>query len=164
MSGVVDASPASWAITGLWHGGIAVSDMEQSLRFYRDGLALEVVVDRVASDEYLFRILALRAESIRIVYLRIPQTSSMIELLEFRGIEREPVSARPCDPGCSHLCLYVSGIDALHSRLKGMGFPSRAPGPTLITAGPNLGAKGLYMIDPDGYLLELFERPSAAGP
>ena len=32
-------------ITGFFHGGIAVSDMEASLRFYRDTLGLEVHFD-----------------------------------------------------------------------------------------------------------------------
>ena len=149
-------------IGGLFHGGITVSDMDRSLNFYRDGLGLEVVVDRVASDAYLFRILALVATEVRIVYLKVPRSESFIELLEFHGVERHAASARPCDPGAGHLCLYVLDITGLHKRLTGMGFRSRAEGPELITAGPNKGAKGVYFSDPDGYLLELFERPPAA--
>ena len=32
-------------ITGFFHGGITVKDMEASLKFYRDGLQLEVEFD-----------------------------------------------------------------------------------------------------------------------
>jgi len=148
-------------ITGLFHGGISVSDMDRSLAFYRDGLGLETVVDRVASDAYLFRILALHGTELRIVYLKIPGSDAFIELIEFRGLERHPASARPCDPGAGHLCLYVSDIRALHQRLTEGGFQSRAEAPELITAGPNKGAYGVYFRDPDGYLIELFQRPPA---
>ncbi len=150
-------------IVGLFHGGVSVSDMDRSLAFYRDGLGLETVVDRIAKDAYLFRILALNATELRIVYLKIPGSDAFIELIEFRGLERHPASARPCDPGAGHLCLYVSDIAAIHQRLTEKGFHSRAVAPELITAGPNKGARGVYFSDPDGYLIELFQRPPATG-
>jgi lactoylglutathione lyase len=150
-------------VIGFFHGGISVSDMDRSLTFYRDGLQLEVVVDRIANEPYVFTILAIHATELRIVYLKIPGTDAFIELIEFRGIERHPASARPCDPGAGHLCLYVSEISAIHQRLTERGFHSRAAAPELITSGPNKGARGVYFNDPDGYLIELFQRPPAAG-
>ena len=35
------------AITGFFHGGVPVRDMDRSLRFYRDGLGLEIEFDRM---------------------------------------------------------------------------------------------------------------------
>jgi catechol 2,3-dioxygenase-like lactoylglutathione lyase family enzyme len=99
-------------VIGFFHGGISVSDMDRSLTFYRDGLQLEVVVDRIANEPYVFTILAIHATELRIVYLKIPRTDAFIELIEFRGIERHPASARPCDPGAGHLCLYVPNADS----------------------------------------------------
>jgi lactoylglutathione lyase len=148
------------SVGGFFHGGITVADMDRSLSFYVDGLELEVLGDRVTSDAYLAEVLALQPESLRIVYLRIPETPVILELLEYRGLERHPAAARPCDPAVAHLGFYVDDVDAVYARLQGMGFRSRSAGPVNITAGPNRGARSVYMSDPDGFYIELFQRPA----
>jgi catechol 2,3-dioxygenase-like lactoylglutathione lyase family enzyme len=147
------------AVTGFFHGGITVGDMERSLTYYRDGLGLDVAYDTVVDGPYLPVVLGLTFDSIRAAYLVIPG-GGFIELLEYRGIERMSAASRPCDYGAGHLCLYVSGIDGLWERLMSMGFSARSPGPVDVTAGPNAGARTIYLLDPDGYSLELFQRPS----
>ena len=149
-------------ISGLFHGGITVDDMERSLRFYRDGLGLEVASDRIANESYLYRVLEVATRSsVRIVYLRMRQTSAFIELLEFLGEDSSPKRSEPTDPGAGHLSLYVDGLEDLHRRLSDQGYRYRGSGPVLITAGPNRGAKAVYFHDPDGYLIELFEAAKA---
>lgn len=146
-------------ITGFFHGGITVKDMETSLKFYRDALQLEIEFDVINGADYLRKVVALPFSEIRIVYLRIPN-GGFIELLEYRGLERQPASSRPCDFGGGHLCLYVDDVDALAKRMHSLGFSSRSESPVDIVAGPNIGAKVLYCIDPDGYFVELFQKPA----
>lgn len=149
------------AVTGFFHGGITVRDMDRSLVFYRDGLGLEQEFDRVLDAPYLKTVLGLAFDHIRAVYLRIPG-GGFVELLEYVGIERLPAASRPCDFGAGHLCLYVDDVAALHARLVGLGFAARSGSIVEIDAGPNQGAKSCYMTDPDGYAVELFEkRPGA---
>lgn len=149
------------AVTGFFHGGITVSDMDRSLGFYRDGLELEMEFDKELHGPYLPVVLDLDFSYIRAVYLRIPG-GGFIELLEYHGIERLSAAARPCDYGAGHLCLYVEGIDEIYERLVGLGHRARADGVTDITEGPNQGARSLYMLDPDGYPVELLQkRPGA---
>jgi catechol 2,3-dioxygenase-like lactoylglutathione lyase family enzyme len=119
-------------------------------------------MQRIFTEPYIFEIVALQPTAMRIAYLKIPQSSVILELIEFQGIERHPGSARPCDPGTGHFCLYVGDIDALHERLAAAGIRSRSAAPVTITAGPNRGSKVVYVSDPDGYLVELFERRTAA--
>jgi len=145
-------------ITGFFHGGITVKDMEASLKFYRDGLQLEVEFDVINSADYLRTVVAMPFSEIRIVYLRIPN-SGFVELLEYRGVERHSASARPADFGGGHLCLYVDDIEAISARMQKLGYSSRSDKPVDIVAGPNIGAKVIYMIDPDGYFIELFQKP-----
>jgi len=145
-------------ITGFFHGGITVKDMEASLKFYRDGLQLEVEFDVINSADYLRTVVAMPFSEIRIVYLRIPN-SGFVELLEYRGVERHSASARPADFGGGHLCLYVDDIEAISARMQKLGYASRSDKPVDIVAGPNIGAKVIYMIDPDGYFIELFQKP-----
>jgi catechol 2,3-dioxygenase-like lactoylglutathione lyase family enzyme len=148
-------------IVGFFHAGVTVSDLDRSLAFYRDLLGMEVSMERVFTEPYIFEIVALQPAAMRIAYMKIPQSSVIVELSEFQGIERHPGSGRPCDPGTGHFCLYVRDIDALHARLTAHGVRSRSAAPVTITAGPNRGSKVVYVSDPDGYLVELFDRRAA---
>lgn len=145
------------AVTGFFHAGITVRDMETSLRFYRDGLGLEQQFDRLLDADYLRAVLALDFTAIRAVYLAIPG-GGIVELLEYQGIERMPARSRPSDFGAGHVCLYVDGIAELTTRLIAHGGVPRSAEPVMITSGPNEGATSIYLCDPDGYAVELFER------
>jgi len=149
------------AVTGFFHSGVTVRDMDRALVFYRDGLGLEQEFDRILDAPYLRTVLGLDFEHIRAVYLRIPG-GGFVELLEYVGIERMSAESRPCDFGAGHLCLYVDDVDAMHARLVGLGFRARSADVVAITAGPNEGARSCYMIDPDGYAVELFQKRPAA--
>jgi lactoylglutathione lyase len=149
------------SVTGFFHGGITVRDMDRSLVFYRGGLGLEQEFDRILDAPYLKTVLGLDFDHIRAVYLRIPG-GGFVELLEYHGVERFPAASRPCDYGAGHLCLYVDDVEAVHARLVGLGFTARSAEVVDITAGPNAGARSCYMADPDGYAVELFQkRPGA---
>ena len=148
-------------VTGFFHAGITVRDMDVSLPFYRDGLGLEVAFERVLGADYLRTVLALPLLNIRIVYLHIPG-GGYVELLEYRGLETVPASSRPCDYGAGHLCLYVDDIDELVGAAQAKGYRSRSRFPVDITEGPNAGARSIYLLDPDGYAVELFQKPSTA--
>lgn len=165
MGATIDGTtPYPWStmatVTGFFHGGITVSDMDASVPFYRDGLGLEVAFDRILDGSYLPVVLDLPLTTIRTVYLHVPG-GGYVELLEYRGLERLPAASRPCDPGAGHLCLYVEGIDEIWERVQAMGFRSRSGHCIDITAGPNAGARSIYLLDPDGYPIELFQRPPA---
>ncbi len=146
------------AVTGFFHAGITVTDMERSLPFYRDALGLEIEFDRFLDGDYLRDVLALRFDGIRAVYFRLPG-GGFVELLEYKGIERSPASGRPCDPGAGHVCLYVDDIDVVTRRAFAHGYSARTAAPVAITSGPNAGARSIYLVDPDGYNVELFQRP-----
>ena len=150
-------------VTGFYHAGVTVTDMERSLAFYRDLLGLEVEFDVRLDGAYLREVLALAFDRIRAVYLRIPG-GGFIELLEYEGIERFPAAARPCDPGGGHVCLRVADIHRLVERLQAAGYVARGGRVTAITAGPNRGARSTYMSDPDGYSVELFEAADKPEP
>lgn len=147
----------SESVVGIFHGGVTVSDMERALVFYRDGLGLEVEFDRTFDAPYLKVLLNLDFDRIRAVYLRVPG-GGFVELLEYEGIERMPAAARPCDPGAGHLCFYVKDIQGLFSRLVALGFNARSSAVVDIESGPNSGSSAVYMLDQDGYRVELLQR------
>ena len=56
----------STRITGFFHGGVAVSDMDRSLAFYRDLLGLEVHFDiTVDAVDYVRTLLGIEMRDVR---------------------------------------------------------------------------------------------------
>jgi catechol 2,3-dioxygenase-like lactoylglutathione lyase family enzyme len=150
--------PSAGRVAGFFHAGVTVSDMEASLRFYRDGLGLEASFDGESAVTNARQIWNIDPERVRVVFLTVPGSDAFVELFEFMGIERHPASARPCDYGAGHMCLFVADADALHERMVELGFRSRAGAVVTIEAGPHAGAKVAYLIDPDGYHVEVYEK------
>src|SRR5436309_14370008 len=113
------------SVTGFFHGGITVRDMDRALVFYRDGLGLEQEFDRILDADYLKTVLGREFDHIRAVYLRIPG-GGFVELLEYVGIERLSAASPPADYGAGHLCLYVDDVAATFRRLRGLDFQARS--------------------------------------
>lgn len=147
-------------VTGLWHAGVTVSDMNAALGFYRDALGLEVLSTRELDGAYCAPIIRMDPESVTAVFLGIPNTDSQIELFEYKGLERHSASSRPCDYGAGHFCLLVDDVDAVHRRITDLGFDSRGS-VVEIDSGPRKGAKAVYLKDPDGYHVEIYQPPPA---
>ena len=147
------------SITGFFHAGVTVGDMETALRFYRDLLGLEVYSDGWTGGDHARRIWGIEPGRVRVVFLRVPGSDTVIELFEFTGIERHTASARPCDYGAGHMCLFTDDADELHARALSQGFRSRGGEVVAIDRGPHSGVKAVYLIDADGYHVELYEKP-----
>src|SRR5262245_63809923 len=150
-------------ITGAHHTSFTVADLERSLAFFRDHLGLEVVVTREVSADYFGRIVGLPGCRLRAALLRIPGSAHHVELFHYLTPPGEPCRPRPCDPGSSHLALLVDDLPALYERLRSadVAFVSE---PVRIEAGPNAGGYGVYLRDPNGVLIELFQPPRRALP
>jgi catechol 2,3-dioxygenase-like lactoylglutathione lyase family enzyme len=150
----------AWAITGPRHAGITVSDLDRSLAFYDGLLGLEVLWRRLYAEPEISRIVGVpEATALDIAMLRVPGSDFEVELLEYRGVEPVSGASPPSHSGTGHVCLFVTGIDALHAELREHGVAFRSDGPVEMTAGANAGGKSLYSLDPDGYVVELHERP-----
>ncbi len=147
-------------ITGFWHAGITVSDLDASIAFYCDVLGLELL-RRATSSSVAERVWNLPGARGRIAFIDIPGSDTVIELTEFRDVEQHSASARPCDPAHGHVCFYVENLDELHDRLTANGYRTRSNEVVTLVDGAGAGGKAVYLIDPDGYHVELFERPSA---
>lgn len=149
-------------VVGYSHVGITVSDMDQALGFYRDGLGLELVSDGGYDAPYLHAILGVPFASIRIARLQVPGIGH-IELLDYLGTAKEKRSADPSRPASGHLALNVTDLDAALARLAAAGFTPVSDAGVLVDRGVNVGSLVAYIADPDGYFIELIQRPRADG-
>jgi catechol 2,3-dioxygenase-like lactoylglutathione lyase family enzyme len=149
-------------VVGVWHTGLTVRSLERTLAFYCAGLGFEVLsrsMTSAAASQTWDRPGARAA----VVFLRVPGSDVTVELFEFTevGVEQQSAAAPPWDYGSSHLCLLVDDLEAVYARLRGLGHRARSPGVVSIQDGPSAGAKVVYMLDPDSYHVELFQRPAA---
>jgi catechol 2,3-dioxygenase-like lactoylglutathione lyase family enzyme len=146
---------------GFFHIGITVADIDRSLVFYRDILGLEVTSDTTRQQDELGSlrtIIGVDAETARIAFLRVPPTDDVfVELFQYTGVEQHPASARPWDLAASHCCFYVHDAEEVYRRLLDGNYRTRGP-LTTVASGPHAGAKAVYAIDPDGYVVEIYQR------
>ena len=124
-------------IRKLLHTRMRVSDMEETLRFYKDILGLEV---------------AERKRSPRgsdLAFLKTPNSDELIELCSFPSSGKVQV---PED--LVHLAFEVDDLDQTMTYLKEKGIPI-TDGPTTTSS----GSRFCFIDAPDRYEIELIERP-----
>lgn len=146
-------------IVGAHHTSFTVAKLESSLEFFRDRLGLEVVFTREVRDAYFGDIVGLPGCAVKAALLRIPNSAHHVELFEYLTPTGQAHTPRPCDPGSAHLSLLVDDLPGLYERLRGQGVDFAGP-PVQITHGPNRGGYGVYLRDPNGVLVEMFQAPA----
>ncbi|EHB45729.1 Glyoxalase/bleomycin resistance protein/dioxygenase [Mycolicibacterium rhodesiae JS60] len=142
-------------MTLLHHAGLCVSDMETSLRFYRDCIGMTVLADKVLHAD-LEPLLGVHTERIRTVFLgdESHPDGGIVELLDL-GVPAVSESApQPGLPGRGVFLLSLQAdIDDVLSRLDAAGLGSLRR--VMPTPGGGLAAT---VVDPDGVMVELLAR------
>jgi catechol 2,3-dioxygenase-like lactoylglutathione lyase family enzyme len=141
------------------HSAICAQDFQASLRFYRDGLGLEVMMDMEFDGDWpgLFDGPSSRLHS---VFLGDPANldAGIVELVAFTGAELS-AAKRETGPrnGFFLLSFFVGDTDATLARLADIGLggePRRIELP-----GPDDSVVVMATVrDPDGVLVELIGR------
>lgn len=144
-------------VIGAHHTSFSVIDMRETLAFYCDLLGFEIVNERPAVTEAYFReIVGFPDAVVYAVLLRIPGTDHLLELLEYKHPRGIPQDLRPNNPGSGHIAYVVDDLLAMYPELQeaGVEFVSA---PVALDAGPNSGGWALYLKDPNGIIIELFQ-------
>lgn len=145
-------------IIGADHTSYTVSDLDRSLTFYRDVLGLELLWQRDIDNPYFCEIIGFPGCSVRAAHLRIPGSDHRVELFEYLQPSGQRADVRTMNVGSSHISLLVDDLPAAYAELVSAGVEFRSP-PIEITHGANQGGWGVYLLDPDGITVELFQRP-----
>ncbi len=147
-------------VFGAHHTCFTVADMNRSLAFYRDLLGLTVISERPAVTAGYFRtIIGYPDAVVYAVVLQIPGTTHLLELLEYKHPRGMPQDATRQNPGSAHMCFLVTDIQTAFSRIVAGGAAVISQ-PTYLDEGPNRGAWGCYIKDPDGQVVELLQPRS----
>lgn len=142
------------------HVSRGVSDMDTSLRFYRDLLGMEVALDTEMSGPMLETEVGLPGARLRFVLLRASGTAPFLELLQYHEPAGAPypATASPADVGAHHIALVVNDIRAAHERMAAAGVRFTAP-PQEVDSGTLRGHWTAYCFDPDDLVIELWQLP-----
>lgn len=146
-------------VLSLHHTGITVTDLERSLAFYHDLLELEIVAKQTKQGGYLADIVGYPGAHVRMAHLKAPGSDHRLELFQYLS---PPVETRELEPrivGMTHVCIVVDDLQRLYERLRAAGVDSFFSPPVEVDTGINAGGYALYMRDPDGIVLELFQPP-----
>jgi catechol 2,3-dioxygenase-like lactoylglutathione lyase family enzyme len=139
----------------LTHIGICVSDMERSLRFYRDLLGFQFEHDLHVEGEPSDTLLRLRGVILDAAYLA--RDGVRIELLHYASPPAPPARTRVMNEhGLTHLSFRVADLEATLGALRAAG--ERVLDETTIRI-PEFRAAASFVVDPDGQLIELVQSP-----
>jgi catechol 2,3-dioxygenase-like lactoylglutathione lyase family enzyme len=144
------------------HTGFTVRSLERSIAFYQDLLGFEVVFRWNPQAPYIGELVGYPEVDLHAAVLRIPNSSVFLELLEYRGIAQKPVDMSNGNIGNGHIAFKVDALDSFYERLVAHGVTSVSK-PVTPTIGPNRGGRAVYVIDPDGFRVELIETPRQFG-
>lgn len=142
------------------HTGLCPADIDESIRFYRDGLGLTVLAD-FAMDADLESLLGRRTSHVRAVFLGSPDSpqGATLELLDLGDTE---LHSEPTGSGTPHrglfLLSFIVDVPGVLSRLAELGLGGqprtmRSPGGVTAT-----------VVDPDGVTVELLNGPVSQLP
>lgn len=148
------------AVRGLHHTCYTVSDLDRAVDFYRDVLGCEVLAEQEKQGGYLAAIVGYGDAHVRMAHLRVPGGEHVIELFQYLAPAGERANVAPPNVGASHLCFLVDDLPGLYERLRSQGVDSFVSPPVEVDTGVNRGGWALYLKDPDGITVELFQPPS----
>jgi glyoxylase I family protein len=144
------------SIQRLTHLGICVSDLERSLRFYRDALGCREVGSLEIQGGMADTLNAMEGVKVRAVYLE--RDGWRLELMDFLSPGWSgPKAPRPMhQPGLTHLSFRVADLDAVCAQLEEAG--------GRVLPETRIGKRGsptrvIMALDPDGLRLELIQGP-----
>ncbi len=124
-------------VTKLLHTRMRVSNLDQTIRFYTDVLGLEVL-ERKTSPR-----------GSQLAFLKVPNSEELIELTSF-----PPSGPVRVQEDLVHLAFQVESLDDTIASLNAKGVKV-TDGPTQTSS----GSRFIFIDAPDGYEVELIERP-----
>ena len=124
----------------LLHTRMRVSDMEQTIAFYTNVLGLEVLERKVSP------------RGSHLAFLKVPNSEELIELTSF-----PPSGPVKVQEDLVHLAFQVESLDETIASFNAKGVKV-TDGPTQTSS----GSRFIFIDAPDGYEVELIERPPGA--
>ncbi len=151
-------------IRGIDHLNIVVADMARSLAFYCGVLGFTKTKEAHLEGEWIEKIVRLRGVKAHAVFVEAPGGGPRIELLHYHSPEgvAVPENDKANTRGLRHFALRVDDIFAVTATLRAAGVevwgvPTAVPGGVVKFDEGGGGKTLVYLLDPDGVIVELAE-------
>jgi catechol 2,3-dioxygenase-like lactoylglutathione lyase family enzyme len=138
------------------HIGVVITDIEQSLQFYKDVLGFKILKKADESGTCIDNFLNIQNTNVTTVKM-IDPNNNILELLYFNShpeLSDTNKFRRLTEIGCSHFALTVNDLDTLYFTLKEQGIEFNHP-PQVSDDG---NVKVAFCRDPDGTFIEMVEE------
>jgi catechol 2,3-dioxygenase-like lactoylglutathione lyase family enzyme len=145
MSAAATASPQ------LLHASLAVTDIDDSLRFYRQAFAAEITFEARGMTDLIRRTTGLPDVTCDLAQLRFAARGSLLELIAFRDVPAGSEDLAPVRAGHGHVCIGVADFDATLALARSCG--ARPLGEVVLYP----EGRSVYLREPGGSVVELEE-------
>jgi catechol 2,3-dioxygenase-like lactoylglutathione lyase family enzyme len=161
---LVQEAPAAGAPDGNVHRvslAYTMEDAAATRAFYTGKLGIELTGSPAFSkDPALLQLVGAPAGTeFRKLSGLIPGPPASVEFTEFRGVPRTKFHLRVRDPGAPALCIQVNDETATIGQMKAAGVNIISANGEIVDFGG--GTHTIFVEDPNGMNLEIFERPAA---
>lgn len=146
-------------ILRLDHVSVTTSDIQRSLGFYQELLGIPVLSVAEVSGAEVDRVTGVPGVRMLVADLDLGM-GQVLELIEHVG-GADGVALPVARSGPGHVGLAVEDLEAVHARLVDAGAAVRSEPVELTEPGAWHGVRCLTVLDPDGFAVELVERPRA---
>lgn len=143
------------------HIGLTVSDIDESIKFYKDTLGLDFQGRMLMEGKSTEDLFGIEDCSVKAAYLNGSEelNTPTIELLEINKRIESAEEIKLNKLSISEICFIVKDIDKAYQSLKLKGVEFLSPPQYFDLRDQGFGeSKAVYFKDPDGIILELIEK------
>lgn len=139
------------------HTGITVADLDHSEAMFREFLGFHTLSRAARDPAMISGVIGVQGATVEVSYMR--NGAATVELLCYSGPEaRGDFRPRPCDLGSLHMGFDTEDLDDTIRRSKDWGLVQMG-NVVIVSAGPNKGARIVYLRDPkDGLVIEFIQK------
>ena len=146
------------SVNVLDHIAVTVSDLERSLKFYRDTLGLKEIERHHLEGETISKMAAKEGVVLDVVRLAAPETPKvLLDLQQYTSPKGKQADAKLGDIAHSHFCFGVPDVWGAYRELSAQGVTFVSEPVTFELESGTLHV--VWMYDPDGFLIELVTSP-----
>lgn len=163
---VVEQTPAAGAPEGNVHRvslAYTMESAESTAKFYNGMMGLELTGPTPFSkDPAMLKLVGAPKETeFRKLTGVMPGPNAYVEFTEFRGVPRTKFHLRVRDPGAPAMAIQVVNLPGMVERMRAAGVNLMSANAQIVDFGG--GTHNIFVEDPNGMNIELFERSAAAG-
>jgi len=134
------------------HIGVSVFDLEESVKFYRDVIGMEVEYRARNEGEKISRVVDVPNATLDVCVLR--KGAVRLELIDYGQRDKKTVDYKDqSTPGLIHIAMKVADVDEVYRRMTSLGYGFNSEPMVARKNGPKI----CYFRGPDNVVMELFQ-------